>query len=61
MKELNTFRQFLNENEEYTLLGFINPIGQALQGMSKEDASDNIDRLMDYLKDKKADIEYKNK
>ena len=58
-KAMGAFNE--DKNEEYPLLGFINPIGQALQGMSKEDASDNIDRLMDYLKDKKADIEYKNK
>ena len=60
MKELNTFREFLNENEVEPQTDLIGIAAHTLKDMSKEEAIDAIDRLMLYLKDAKADIEYKN-
>ena len=60
MKELNTFREFLNENEVEPQTDLIGIAAHTLKDMSKEEAIDAIDRLMLYLKDAKADIEYKD-
>ena len=63
MKELNTFREFLNEeevNEVEPQTDLIGIAAHTLKDMSAEEAIDAIDRLMLYLKDAKADIEYKN-
>jgi hypothetical protein len=60
MKELHTFRGFLNENEVEPQTDLIGIAAHTLKDMSAEEAIDAIDRLMLYLKDAKADIEYKN-
>ncbi len=57
MKELNTFREFLNENEVEPQTDLIGIAAHTLKDMSKEEAIDAIDRLIDYLKDAKADLQ----
>jgi len=60
MKELNTFREFLNENKVEPQTDLIGIAAHTLKDMNTEEAIDAIDRLMLYLKDAKADIEYKD-
>ena len=46
MKELNNFREFLNESK----LDSIDFISNELKGMDKKDALNAIDKLIDHLK-----------
>ena len=64
MKELSAFRKWIVEeevNEVEPQTDLIGIAAHTLKDMSAEEAIDAIDRLMLYLKDAKADIEYKNK
>jgi len=53
-------RDLLNEIEIEPQTDLIGIAAHTLKDMSTEEAIDAIDRLMLYLKDKKADIEYKS-
>jgi hypothetical protein len=52
--------KYLNENEVKPQTDLIGIAAHTLKDMSAEEAIDAIDRLMLYLKDAKADIEYKD-
>ena len=58
--EPNLFRSVFKENEVEPQTDLIGIAAHTLKDMSAEEAIDAIDRLMLYLKDAKADIEYKN-
>lgn len=57
-KNLNEGRKFLNLNEVEPQTELIGIVAHTLKDMSAEEAIDAIDRLMLYLKDAKADIEF---
>lgn len=56
----NDVEEQINENEVEPQTDLIGIAARTLKDMSAEEAIDAIDRLMLYLKDAKADIEYKN-
>ncbi|MCP4803286.1 MAG: hypothetical protein GY891_10645 [Bacteroidetes bacterium] len=61
MKELSDFRRWIVEeevNEVEPQTDLIGIAARALKDMSEEEAIDAIDRLMLYLKDAKANIEF---
>ena len=73
MKELDSFREFLNEeevnenstfNNEHRIWDNVKRMRENLEDLrrfgSPQEAIGVLDRIIDYLKDVKADIEYKN-
>ncbi len=61
MKELSDFRRWIVEeevNEVEPQTDLIGIAAHTLKDMNKEEAIDAIDRLMLYLKDAKANIEF---
>ena len=73
MKELDSFREFLNEeevnenstfNNEHRIWDNVKRMRENLEDLrrfgSPQEAVKVLDKIIDYLKDVKADIEYKN-